>query len=109
VATEFVSTNARTFTRPPEGWSISDWNSPKLWFAGSPQSMTADYLSEGASAATGHVDEPFLATTPRPDYLLPAYYRGRTLAESYYLSIPVLSWQNIVAGDPLCSLGPPGK
>ena len=109
IATEFVSTNARTFQRPPNNWNISDWKSPKLWFAGSPQSLTADYLSEGATAATGHVDEPYLAMTPHPEYLLPAYYSGRNLAESYYLSIRALSWQNIVIGDPLCSLGPPGR
>ena len=32
---------------------------------------------------------------------------GRNLAESYYLAILGLSWQNIVVGDPLCSLGRP--
>jgi len=108
IATEFVSTNGRTFQRPPDGWNISDWKSQKLWFAGSPQTLTADYLLEGATAATGHVDEPYLAMTPHPEYLLPAYYSGRNLAESYYMSIRALSWQNIVIGDPLCSLGPPG-
>ena len=105
--TEFVSTNARTFTRPPENWNISDWKSEKLWFLGSPQSMTADYILEGATGASGHTDEPYLTLTPRPDYLLPAYYHGRNLAESYYLAIRGLSWQNIVVGDPLCSLGAP--
>jgi uncharacterized protein (TIGR03790 family) len=73
----------------------------------SPQALTADYLAEGASGASGHVDEPFLQFTPRPDILLPAYFGGRNLAESYYLAMPALSWQNIVAGDPLCAIGPP--
>ncbi len=109
IATEFVSTNARTFKKPPDSWNISDWKSEKLWFAGSPQTLTADYLLEGATAATGHVYEPYLGMTPHPEYLLPAYYSGRNLAESYYLSIRALSWQNIVIGDPLCSLGPPGR
>jgi hypothetical protein len=45
--------------------------------------------------------------TPHPEILLPAYYSGRNLAESFYLAIPFLSWQNIVVGDPLCTLGPP--
>ena len=73
----------------------------------SPQTLSADYIHEGATGASGHVYEPYLTMTPRPDLLLPAYYRGRNLAESYYLSIPRLSWQNIVIGDPLCSLGKP--
>jgi hypothetical protein len=45
--------------------------------------------------------------TPHPQYLFPAYFSGRNLAESYYLSIPGLSWQNIVVGDPLCKIGKP--
>jgi len=106
IATEYVSTNGRSFGRPPKNWNISDWteSSKPKWFFGSPQTMTADYLAEGASAATGHVLEPYLQGTPRPDFLLPAYFKGRNLAESFYLSIPYLSWQNIVAGDPLMSL-----
>jgi uncharacterized protein (TIGR03790 family) len=107
IMTEFVSTNARTFARPPDNWNITGWVSPNLWFAGSPQSMTADYILEGVTGASGHTNEPYLALTPRPDFLLPAYYHGRNLAESYYLAIRGLSWQNIVVGDPLCSLGVP--
>lgn len=107
IMTEYVSTNARTFTRPPDGWTISDWNSPKLWFVGSPQTMTADYIQEGVTGASGHIDEPYLIMCPRPDFLLPAYYNGRNLAESYYMAIRALSWQNIVVGDPLCSIGKP--
>ena len=66
IMTEFVSTDGRTFARPPENWNISDWGSPKLWFAGSPQTMTADYIQEGVTGASGHVDEPYLSMCPRP-------------------------------------------
>ncbi len=69
--------------------------------------MTADYIHEGATGASGHVYEPYLGMNPRPDILLPSYYRGHNLADSFYLSIPRLSWQNVVIGDPLCSLGKP--
>jgi len=109
IATEYVSTNGRTFERPPQGWTISSWadkDQPK-WFKGSPQSMTADYLMEGATGASGHVYEPFLNFCPRPDHLFPAYIRdGRNLAESFYIAMQGLSWRNIVVGDPLCRLGP---
>jgi uncharacterized protein (TIGR03790 family) len=108
IVTEFVSTDARTFRKPPDSWDLgSDWTTPAGLFAGSPQSMTADYLLEGATGASGHVNEPYLLQTPHPELLLPAYYKGRNLAESYYLAIRSLSWQNIVVGDPLCSLGKP--
>jgi uncharacterized protein (TIGR03790 family) len=107
IMTEFVSTNARTFTTPPEQWNLGNWVDQHTWFAGSPQSMTADSIHDGVTGASGHVDEPYLGLTPRPDLLLPAYYQGRNLAESYYLAIPGLSWMNIVVGDPLCALGKP--
>jgi|HubBroStandDraft_4_1064222.scaffolds.fasta_scaffold44664_2 uncharacterized protein (TIGR03790 family) len=108
IVTEFVSTDGRTFKKPPDSWNLGrDWTTPSGLFDGSPQTMTADYLLEGATGASGHVYEPYLIQTPRPDLLLPAYYKGRNLAESYYLAIRSLSWQNIVVGDPLCSLGKP--
>lgn len=108
IVTEFVSSDARTFKKPPDSWVPGhDWNTPSVWFAGTPQSMSADYLLEGATAVTGHVYEPYLILNPRPDLLLPAYYHGRNLAESFYLSIRSLSWMNVIIGDPLCSLGKP--
>jgi len=107
IMTEYVSTNGRSFTRPPDAWNMGAWGDAKATFAGSPQSLTADYIHDGATGASGHVYEPYLQFTPRPNFLLPAYFHGRNLAESYYLAIPVLSWMNIVIGDPLCSLGKP--
>lgn len=104
LVTEFVSSDGRTFQRPPADWNISTWKEPSLWFAGSPQTLTADYIHEGATGCSGHVYEPYLAFTPHPDQLFPAYFHGRNLAESYYAAIPALSWQNIVVGDPLCKL-----
>jgi len=35
--------------------------------------------------------------------LFPAYLSGFNLIESFYLSIPHLSWQTVVVGDPLCA------
>jgi uncharacterized protein (TIGR03790 family) len=107
IMTEYVSTNGRTFARPPDNWLFGPWSDPKAFFAGSPQSLTADYIHDGVTGASGHVAEPFLQFCPRPNILLPAYYHGRNLAESYYLAIPALSWMNIVIGDPLCTLGKP--
>jgi uncharacterized protein (TIGR03790 family) len=104
IATEYVSTDARTFHEPPAGWQITTWKNRAGFFAGSPQSLAGDLLREGASGVSGHVYEPYLALTPHPDLLFPAYLDGWTLAESYWRSIPVLSWMNVVVGDPLCRL-----
>ena len=107
IATEFVSTDARTLKRPPDDWNLTTWQDREHWFGGSPQTLSADYLLEGVTGVSGNVYEPFLAGCARPEYLLPAYAGGRNLAESYYLALPFLSWQGVVFGDPLCSLGKP--
>lgn len=106
IATEFVSTDGRTFLKPPENWQLGSWSKDAGWFAGSPQTLTADYIHEGATGASGQVYEPYLGYCPRPEFVLPAYYSGRTLAESFYMGIPGLSWMNIVIGDPLARLIP---
>ena len=104
IATEFVSTDGRTFKSPPEQWNIGRWADSSAWFFGSPQTMTGDYIHEGASGASGQVLEPYLAFCPRPDFVLPAYFEGRNLAESFYMGIPGLSWMTVVIGDPLMRL-----
>ena len=101
IATEFVSTNGRTFRRPPEEWTLGQE------YRGSNQSLTADLIAEGVTGSAGHTDEPYLAYTPHPDLLFPAYLSGRNLAESFYIAMPAVGWMNIVIGDPLVKLGPP--
>ncbi len=103
IATEFVSSNARTFKRPPEKWNISSG----VNFEGTVQSLSADLIHEGATGASGNVYEPYLDACARPEYVLPAYFDGRNLAESFYMGLPYLSWMGVILGDPLCSLGKP--
>ncbi|MBI5083523.1 MAG: TIGR03790 family protein [Acidobacteria bacterium] len=111
IVTEYVSTDGRTFEEPPADWNIGAWEQKaglKFW-RGSPQSLSADFIRQGATGVSGHVYEPFLQFTPRPDALFTAYLSGRTLAESFWAAIPAVSWMNIVIGDPLCRLAAPGR
>jgi uncharacterized protein (TIGR03790 family) len=59
-------------------------------------------LEDGAAATIGPVAEPYVQGFPLPEVffgmLLDGYY---TLSESYILSLPYLSWQMILIGDPL--------
>jgi len=94
----FVSTDGRTFREPDPAWRPA--------VAGSTtggQSLAGDLIREGLTGASGHVEEPFLDAIVRPQVLFPAYLSGFTLAESFYLAMPFLSWQDIVIGDPLCA------
>ena len=94
----FVSTDGRTFREPHPNW--------KPAIAGSStggQSLVGDLIREGITGVVGHVAEPYLDSIVRPQILFPAYLAGFNLAESFYLAMPFLSWQDIVVGDPLCS------
>src|SRR6185503_673198 len=104
LAATYVSSDARTFREPPATWTPSDnWKDSSALFAGSPQSLIGDLIREGATGVAGHVTEPFLQSTIRPNILFPAYFAGFNLVESFYLAMPHLSWQTVVIGDPLCA------
>jgi uncharacterized protein (TIGR03790 family) len=99
----FVSTDGRTFREPPQNWALAQWNDKTTWFAGSPQSLAGDLIRDGITGVAGHVAEPMLGHTIRPDILFPAYVAGFSLAEAFYLAMPSLSWMTVVVGDPLCA------
>ncbi len=103
IAGMFVSTDARTFKEPPESWMPANAATRESIYAGSHQSLVADLIRDGVTGTVGYVDEPYLDATARPDILFPAYVSGRNLAESFYASLPYLSWQSVVIGDPLCA------
>jgi uncharacterized protein (TIGR03790 family) len=103
LAAMFVSSDARTMKEPPAGWKIGPWGDSKTYFAGSPQSLTGDLIREGVTGIAGHVSEPYLDATIRPEILFPAYVAGFNLAEAFYLAMPSVGWQTIVIGDPLCA------
>ena len=83
------------------GYHIASSECTTLKKAGS-QVWCKRMLEEGAAATVGPVAEPYVQGFPLPElffsFLLDGYY---TLAESYFLSTPYLSWQMILLGDPL--------
>jgi Tfp pilus assembly protein PilF len=99
----FVSTDARTFKEPPDSWTLGKWTDSRSFFEGSPQSLSGDLIREGATGVAGHVAEPYLDATIRPQVLFPAYLSGLNMAESFYSAMPYLSWETVVVGDPLCA------
>lgn len=61
----------------------------------------APLLAKGAAATLGNVYEPYLALTHHFNLFNDRLMAGYTLVEAAYMSVPVLSWQNVVLGDPL--------
>jgi uncharacterized protein (TIGR03790 family) len=59
-------------------------------------------LEEGVAATLGPVGEPYLMAFPLPDDFFPLLMTGRlSLLEVYFRTVPHLSWQMILIGDPL--------
>ncbi|RYD65960.1 MAG: TIGR03790 family protein, partial [Verrucomicrobiaceae bacterium] len=67
----------------------------------STKNWCAPLLAKGAAATLGNVYEPYLPLTHNFDIFNARLMAGYTLVEAAYMSVPVLSWQNIVLGDPL--------
>jgi len=59
-------------------------------------------LEKGVAATIGPVGEPYVQAFPVPEiffgYLVDGYL---SLAESYLISTPYLSWKMVLVGDPL--------
>ncbi len=59
-------------------------------------------IEEGVAATLGPVSEPYLGSFPLPDVFFPLLMTGKlTLLETYFKSIPFISWRIILIGDPL--------
>ncbi|HEX2949790.1 MAG TPA: TIGR03790 family protein [Armatimonadota bacterium] len=64
------------------------------------------FVQAGITGIHGVIGESGMKTIPvvsAPQQLFGKYTDGFSLAESFYSALPVLNWQNIVIGDPLCS------
>ncbi|MDP1761465.1 MAG: TIGR03790 family protein, partial [Deltaproteobacteria bacterium] len=59
-------------------------------------------LEEGVAATLGPVAEPYLFSFPLPDQFFPLLMTGKlTLLEVYFLTVPQVSWMQLLIGDPL--------
>src|SRR5262249_22626485 len=106
IAATFASFDARTFNQPPDGWRPTLSSNKKAWFEGSGAPLIGDLIRRGITGVAGQVAEPYVAGAIRPQILFPAYFAGFNLAEAFYLSMPALSWQTVVIGDPLTAAVP---
>lgn len=85
IGDSFVSFSGRTFTSPPTYG----------------QSLMADLIPQGLSAANGYVSEPFVNNASYPNVLFDRYLQGYNMAESFLAATPKLYWKAVTVGDPL--------
>jgi uncharacterized protein (TIGR03790 family) len=93
----FVGADGRTFSEPRADWTPGARPGPDS------ESLAGDLIREGVTGIAANVSEPYFDGTIRPQILFPAYFAGFNLAESFYLAMPVIGWQGVVVGDPLCA------
>ncbi len=91
VVVDNVSTNARSFVHPPSYG----------------QSLVADLVRLGATGVAGNAFEPLLSGLARTEVLFRNYFQGTSAIQSYYRSVPYLSWMNVWVGDPLMHFNMP--
>ena len=103
IAANLASFDARTFRQPPDDWRPTAAPDKSAWFEGSADALIGDLIRDGVTGVSGQVGEAYAFGAVRPEILFPAYLAGFNLAEAFYLATPVLSWQTIVIGDPLCA------
>ena len=58
-------------------------------------------VARGVAGTVGNVFEPYLEATHHLDLFVESLLRGDTLGAAAYFSLPGLSWQAVVLGDPL--------
>ncbi len=88
IAETYVSTSGRSFENPPHYG----------------QSLIVDLLAEGVSGAKGYVYEPFSNAMAHAYILYDRYTSGYNLAESYFMASLLVSWMDVVVGDPKTSI-----
>jgi hypothetical protein len=84
--------------------TLESYNAKELGGLGgfSDQGQLADFIAAGGTFGIGQSWEPFAFSVPDDEVLLENFLiRNLTWVESAWSSIPWLSWQQVVIGDPL--------
>jgi uncharacterized protein (TIGR03790 family) len=94
-------TPACTFFPGAVGYHVASFELTSLHNEGSHE-WVHGLLKDGIAATLGAVTEPFLGAFPPPDEFFPVLLTGKlTLAEVYWRTNPMVSWQIAMIGDPL--------
>lgn len=88
IAETYVSTSGRSFNNPPAYG----------------QSLVADLIREGISGVKGYVYEPYSNAMAHAYILFDRYTANYNLAESYFMASLLVSWMDVVIGDPKTSI-----
>jgi uncharacterized protein (TIGR03790 family) len=89
------------FSTGAVGYHVASFEMTSLHTAGANE-WCRGMLNDGVVATLGPVNEPYLGAFPVPDEFFPLLFTGKlTLAEVYWKTTPMISWQMVMVGDPL--------
>ena len=81
-------------------WHIASDEAVNLWDTNSKE-WCINLMRRGAAVTLGPAFEPYLEAFPKAEILVEALLQSRTVAESYWLALPHVSWAMVILGDPL--------
>ena len=79
-------------------WHIASQECQNLWDPGGGWCM--NLMRRGVAVTLGPVREPYVSAFPHGDIFTEALLSGGTVAESYWLAVPHVSWAMVILGDP---------
>jgi hypothetical protein len=81
-------------------WHIASQEAQDIW---DPKGggWCINLMRRGAAVTIGPVREPYVAAFPHGDVFVEGLLQGLTVADSYWVSLPHVSWAMVLLGDPL--------
>jgi hypothetical protein len=81
-------------------WHIASQEAQDLWNPNG-KGWCLNLMRRGAAVTLGPVREPYVTAFPHGDIFVEILLSGGSVAESYWLALPQVSWAMVVLGDPL--------
>jgi uncharacterized protein (TIGR03790 family) len=91
---------AQGLARGAIAWHIASQEAQDIWDQKG-GGWAVNLMRRGAAVTLGPVREPYVEAFPHGDVFVEALLGGNTIAESYWLALPNVSWAMVVLGDPL--------
>jgi uncharacterized protein (TIGR03790 family) len=81
-------------------WHIASQEAQDIWKPNG-RGWCINLMRRGAAVTLGPVREPYVAAFPHGDVFADLLLMGSSIAESYWLALPHVSWAMVILGDPL--------
>jgi uncharacterized protein (TIGR03790 family) len=81
-------------------WHIASQEAQDIWNPNG-KGWCINLMRRGAAITLGPVREPYVAAFPHGDIFTELLLSGDSVAESYWLALPQVSWAMVLLGDPL--------